>query len=228
MNFGQSFFRSMSICSLLAGLLGFTAWLLSFAYAPPHTLEEEITLHSNLFFSCRLLLLLAMLFLVEITFLGVAAKKIKTVPGLATTGFIISLIHFMVETPLAVIEIFTLNHNWFPRLAVETNEATRDALINNINTFKDISGAFIIIILITLLAGTLLYGIATWKGKIAEKVVSYFFFISFISLAVWAIGYYGQLQWLSSCAQTVIITSWFILFFLIAIWLWREAEETNG
>ena len=214
----------MAICAFAAGILAVLVWIMPYAYPKAGTLKEQIALYDDPIFSARLWCSLALLFFQFLALWGVTAAKINNKPGLATTGFIFFLIHFLVELFPLSFEIFTIRHNWIANLTQAGEGAVIAGVAEKLQVFYDVSTANIPLILISMLSGCLLLGSATWRNTGLERAVSVLFFIQFVSLLLWTVGYYGALEWLSSSIHFIVLTSWFVLFFAISAWLWKGKE----
>lgn len=225
MNFSTNFFKTTSVCAIIAGILVLILWLLQFAYAAPATLEDEIALQDNAVYTTSAWFHLAALFFALVALWGAAAMKMDSAAGLATTGFIFVLFDFLPGAVMNSMGIFTFNYNWAARYAAEETAAdVKSMLMTNMSGFYDAYGGIIFVGLVSFLIASFLYGLATARGAGIEKVVSLFFFLIFISLLLLAVGMYGAQTWLTELVRWIVPLIWAALLFLIGAWLWKGKE----
>ena len=227
MNFSNNFFKSMSVCAVVGGILMIIYLLLSFGYTIPANLEEEIALQDNTAYTTAQWIHLALLLLFVATFWGVVGKKIDTAAGLATTGFIFCMIDLLPNMVFNSIQIFGFNYNWASKYAEATDEAVKAGLMAKMGFFYDASYAVMFLFFVGWLIGLFLFGLATWKGKGMEKVVSIFFFLVFLAELLMFIGFFGRIAWLGGLIMLfwIAVIALAILFFLVGAWLWQGKRE---
>lgn len=220
MNFSNGFFKTMSVCSYLAGLLVLVFLLLNLCYPAPSGVADLIELQGNLAFRAALWTNLVIMFFVLASFWGVAARKINSAPGLATTGFIISLIDFLPGMILNSTQIFTVQV-WAERAALTSDEAERAQFLSNIGTLYASMSGLMFLMFVGALVASILLGTATWKGDGTEKVVGFFYFFLAAGTVMRGAGAYGGLRWLSGITAWAVPVVAGILFFAIGVWLWK-------
>jgi len=120
------------------------------------------------------------------------------------------------------IGIFTFNYTWAAKLTDEASEATRTMLMTNMSGFFDLAGGLMFIGTVSFAIGSLLFGIATWKGTGLEKALSAFLFLVVIVEILSVIGHYGNQAWLASALMIVSPIVWVVVFFVSAAWFWKS------
>ena len=225
MNFKDSFFKSMAICSLLAGILGGLALALDFGYESAGDFDYQMELKDNPFYIGRSWIVLIMMVFTLLAFWGTTAAKLDKAAGLATTGFIFFFVYCFINICTSALGIFTINNNWAQRYMSTTDGAVRTLMQNQISGLQSILAGFVFVILLTLCAGTLLHGMATWKGRTLEKIASVFFLLNFVTALLWSIAFYAGWGWLKDPMTWATRILWIILFLVIAIWLWKGREQ---
>ena len=226
MHFSDKFFKTTGLCAAITGILVVILMLLQFGYAYPENLEEMIALQDNAVYTTIQWLYFATVFLSLVALWGVAAKKLKTAAGLAATGFIFILVDILNELNVVSTEIFSFNYTWAAKYAAETDGAIKSSLMSHMSYFYDTYGAVMFVGLIGFLVGTFLFGLATARGTGIEKIVSLFFFLTFIAVILWAVSMYWAVGWLMGIMYWILPIVMALLFFAIGSWPWcRTVEE---
>lgn len=225
MKFTRSFFRWTAVCSLLAGILGLLALLLDFGYESSSEFELQMSLKDNPYFMGRNWAVLTMMIFTLIAFWGVTVARLNTSAGSGTTAFIFFFIYCLISIILATTGIFTVYENWATKYLNETNENAKKEIQERVELYSDISAGLVFLLLLTLIAGTLLYGISCWKGGMSAKVASICFLFNCLASTVWTVVFYVKLSWLVTPMTWGTRILWVILFFMISVWLWRRKAE---
>lgn len=228
MIFSQRFFKTASLAAFPGGVIIFVFQALQFSYPAPASLEETIALLGNPAYNAAQWLHFALIFCMLVTILAVAAKKIDSATGLVTTGFIFFLIDFFSTLLYNSTQLFTIHLNWLPRLAAARSEAEKADILAKISFYNDLTPALFVLIFIGATVGMALYGIATWKGRGLEKVVSVLFLIAFAGNLVLGVGYYGAQPLLVAAIGPVVSVVLGALLALIGAWLWPTGTRTRG
>lgn len=227
MNFSPNFFKTVSLCAVIAGILLLALWILSFTYAEPEGLKDLIKLQDNTAYTTGQWIHFALLFLIVIVFWGVAAKKLDKAAGMATTGFIFFMINLIPNLAINSINIFTFNYKWASKFSAEDAcKHCKALMMKHMSMFHDLIGGLLFLMIVCVLVGSFLYGMATLRGPGIEKIVGLLFLLFFLVELLFAIGMYGKIAWLLDLMKWWIFPIVGILLFLaIAAWLWRKKAE---
>ena len=221
LHFSRSFFRAVGLCSVLSATTTLLLIFMPQLYETPSTFEEQVTLHTDSFYMARLWVYFVHPLLVLTAAWGVAAKKLDTAAGAASTGFIFFAMWGFAEALQQALSLVALNFTWRASYAKSMDEALREMLHTQIVGFNGIWDALFFLLLTGFMLGNLLYGIALWKGVGLEKVLSgLFFFIAAFTL-VNLISNYGGPVLLSGALGWIYPVIQPIARVLIGIWLWR-------
>ena len=222
LHFSRSFFRVVGLCSVLSAVTTLLLIFMPQFYEAPGPFEEQVALHANSFYMARLWIYFIHPFLVLTAAWGVAAKKLDTAAGAASTGFIFFGLWGFTEAGQQALSLVALNLTWRAGYAKSTDEALRQMLHTQMTGFDGIWDALFFLLLTGFMLGNLLYGIALWKGAGLEKILSWlFFFIAAFTLINLVSNYggpallSGALGWIYPVVQPVARV-------LIGIWLWRS------
>ena len=223
MKFDATFFKIASVCAIISSITTFLLWFLPFGYSQPSNLDERIALHTNPFYMGRLWVNFAHIYFALIAYWAVVAKKSSESAGFVSLGFIFFLIWGITELMGVSVLIFALNYEWRKTLASQPDEAARTMLLTNINAFNDVWNALFFLLLIAFLLGTLFYGLALWKGKGLERILSICFLLAVpLTLFIIADGY-GGLTWFSLLVTWIYPALQPISRFLLGVWLWKNS-----
>ena len=221
LHFSRSFFRAAGLCSVLSAVTTLLLIFLPQLYEVPGTVEEQVTLHANSFYMARLWVYFAHPFLVLTAAWGVAAKKLDTAAGAASTGFLFFMVWGFTEALQQALSLVALNFTWRAGYAESTDEALRTMLQTQITGFAGLWDALFFLLLVGFMLGNLLYGIALWKGTGLEKVLSWLFFLIAAFTLINLISNYGGPALLSGALGWLYPVIQQVARVLIGLWLWR-------
>lgn len=217
----NSFFKAASIGAFVYAAAMLLQEIL-LTYAPyPTTLDAQMIMRVGTLDKFRGgAILLAFIFVI-LAFLGVTLTKISIKPARSITGFVFCLIFVIVELCYRAVEIFTVNRKWVVAYFNESNDAIKQALLNKVTTFEDVTTGLYFIIITTHFIGSTLYGCITWKSRGLEKVVSILFFLNSIRLFIRLIGEYGNNPFFNGISDYIYAPIVISLYGILGLWLWR-------
>ena len=128
LHFSRSFFRAVGLCSVLSAGTTLLLIFLPQLYEIPGTVEEQAALHANAFYMARLWVYFLHPFLVLTAAWGVAAKKLNTAAGAATTGSLFFAVWGFTEALQQALSLVALNFTWRTGYTESTDEALRQML----------------------------------------------------------------------------------------------------
>lgn len=132
----------------------------------------------------------------------------------------------MINIIQSTINIFTIYYNLGAKYLAAADESMKAKLQTQINCIQAVSDGMVFLILFTLIAGTLLYGLASLRGSLVDKSLGYCFLLNWITAALWAIAFYAGWNWLRVPMTWSTRILWILLFFVLSVWLWtRRAEQ---
>jgi len=216
MNFSTNFFKVTSVCAIISGVLFVITWLLFFTFTLPMNLDDVIAVSDNPAYTWWLWIYCINVFFIITAFWGVAAKKMDTATGLVTTGFFFAFAYFIVVLLSFGIRLFPLSKaiaGWD-----HVDEVMKTDLLSSL---FGLAGVLTLACIICILIAFVLYGIATWTGTGLEKLVSIFFFLCFICLALYTIGSFFSQVWLYLLMVWICYIVYAIAMFIVAGWLWK-------
>lgn len=224
MSFSSSFYKTIAVCAAISGLLFVIMWILGLTFVPPINTEGMMTLTENAVYPWYLLSHTIGIFFLLATFLGITAKKLDKATGLAVSGFVFTFAYFLLQ--------LVSNGIKFKFLYEAAVSGDKYKYINvdlkpyHLENLHGLIGVFSPACMLCALVALLLYGFATWRGKGLERIVSIFFLLGFISLALYAIGYVFMIPWLFNQMSWTCWLGYGIGMFIATLWL-RKAEQAS-
>lgn len=219
MSFSSNFFRFVSTCAFIGGILLITTMILSFGFELPKNIDKTIDLYGNNLATWYMFLNGIFLFFYIVSFWGVTAKKLNAVPGLATTGFIFALADFILEKISYAIIIYPWNDA--VKAWTEAEDSVKSTLKSNLLTglHGTIEGVFSAAMGLLIIA-LFIYGVLTWKGAGLEKLAGILFFLSFVSIILYGIAWNTTVDWFLTAMNVACPIVLALTFFTIGSWLW--------
>lgn len=227
MNFSPVFFKATAFLAVIIVLTAIVSWVISFWIPSATDVTEQAALLKNPLYAFRQWLWFPLPFLFLFTYLGITMKRFDTAPGLCITGFIFFFFRSMIDLVLNSVSLFALNSKWIPQAAKEIEESSGTTFVSQVNLFQDISAALLVPLFLCILLGSLVYGLATWKGSGLDKIVSVLFFVACLDLLLWSLISFGGQAWLAPILNPVRPFLTPVRFTSIAFWLWKGNERTN-
>lgn len=228
MTFSEKFYKATAACAALAALLMLAIWVMDFLTDTPGTMEDAVALVRHPVTPWFNSVCYVVLFFNIMAFWGVTAKKMDTRAGLAITAFIFAGIDIVFEFFISSLSLgpwAEAVHSY--QAADAAMQATMKA--NLLAVYWGLYSAAYMVAVPCLLVSMLLYGLATWRGGGVTRLVSIFFFLAFINLAIFSAAYVVNLGVLIAIAEVVTPLVFAVLFGLIAALLCRNSpisEET--
>ncbi len=226
-HFSQRFFKVAAICAYASTAIWLTAWIATFFFDIPADMEADIALRGNFAMTLWAAMSIAFLFPLIVKMWGVAGMKMDTSAGLVLSGMFFVLGEFLTELIAWGVYLLAWDKGVVKYLA-ESDVVMKTALKNNLLTgLYDTSNSFAWVGAVCLIVWSLLFGMATWKGKSLEKVVSLFLFVTAIWMMISLSGNYGGPGWLIDWLPNFDHLIWAALNFFIGAWLWKGKKGSS-
>ena len=225
MHFSRTFFRTAAVCSIASALTTLLLIFLPRLVARPSGFDERMALYANPAYALRSWTYLVHPFLVLVAAWGVVAKRHRRSTGAVTTGFLFFVLWAFTEAAQQALTVVAFDRTWRASYAA-ADEAARAVIRTQVATYDALWDAMYFLVLIGFLLANILYGVATWRGRGLERVVSTLYFAAAgLTLALLS----GELSgpelpptvefWLYPALQPLART-------LIGVWLWRGDNDT--
>jgi hypothetical protein len=223
MSFSDKFFKTTAVCAFIGGVLIVVLWLMSFGFKAPTDIDSAMALTGNNMASAYLWIGAITLFFSIVSMWGIAAKKIGAAAGLATTGFLFMFADFVMELISYGIILFPWN------TAAEAYAAADDAskAIMKTNVLAGLYGlswGIMVFGMFCVIIGFVLFGLATWKGKGIEKLVSIFFFLSVIAMVLYGFMPAITIELLANLITWLCPLIYAAAYLLVGAWLWKGTK----
>lgn len=224
MQFGQSFYRTAAVCSVVSAVTTLGLIFLPAFFAPAEGFEGRMARVHDPAYQLRSWVYLIHPFIVLMAGLAVALRIRNFKPGLAVVGLLALTLWAFTEAAQQGLTLYAFD-KW--RVAFATaDEATRAQIRTLTMMYDGLWDGMYFVLLIGFAIGNLCFGVALVPLEGLGRVVGVFFIAAFVltSSLIWRELGWGALpeplaSWSYPAIQPLGRT-------LIGLWLWRVADET--
>jgi hypothetical protein len=218
MKFSPDFFKATAVCSFGTALCVILTAIFMLL------ISEDVPGHEDTFFMATEWLRFASVFLGFMAIWGIAARKINSYPALAGTAAIFFMVWMVLALIFRSIRIFGNYYTWQPALADNPDASTKAILDANVNFLSSMTDSIHIVILLCIIIGGTLLGLATFKGRGLERLSSIFLFLYALLGIVRLFGDLG-VEWGITSVSFVYPYLRSLDRIVWGLWLWTSAKK---
>ncbi|HEY7096116.1 MAG TPA: hypothetical protein VH437_05290 [Terriglobales bacterium] len=193
MKLGKGFYRTAAICAWASVITTLCLIFLHYGFPAADSFEQRVLLFQAPIYRFYLWSYFLHPFVALVSLIGIAAKLRFRTPSLAIFGVVFYGIWAFSEMLQQALTLVAKNYGW--RAAyLGTDTSAKASLSLYLNGFEAVSDALYALIVFAFALGSLLYGVAFWKGSLFEKLLAGFSFVYAVLSWLYFLGVFG---WIS-------------------------------